>query len=231
MKETFGQFVFIIITLKMLQLSSKELIVPDDGTARSLQQGFLKDQCIVLRNFVEENLMQRIIKNLNKATFFENQHTGIKNEVFATDQTVNGADLVLHQINILMNNPLLFRTIEKITGCKQILSFAGRIYRNMPGAGHHLNWHDDTIDASRLIAISINLGPEPFEGGVFEIREKKGKTLLKSVGCGKCGDAHVFNVSDKLEHRVTETTGRVPRIAAAGWFLSETSPLSLYHTK
>jgi hypothetical protein len=229
--ETFGQFVFIMITLGMLQITPKELIVPDDVAIRSLQQEFLKDQCIVLRGFLEEHLMQRIIKNLNKATFFENQHTGIKNEIFATDQTVNGADLVLHQINILMNNPLLFRTIEKITGCKKILSFAGRIYRNMPGTGHHLNWHDDTIDASRLIAISINLGAEPFEGGVFEIREKKGKTLLKSVGCGKCGDAHVFNVSDKLEHRVTETTGQVPRIAAAGWFLSQASSSSPYTTK
>lgn len=215
----------------MIKLTSKGLIAPDDDTVRSFQQQFLKDQCIILHGFIEDNLLQRIVKNLAKATFFENQHTGIENKIFATDQTISGVDMALHQVNILLNNPSLFTVVEKITGCKQIFGFSGRIYRNVPHAGHHLDWHDDTIDPFRLIAISINLGAEPFEGGVFQIKEKKSKIVLKNINCGKCGDAHIFNVADELEHRVTKTTGLYPRIAAAGWFLSQASPSTSFHTK
>jgi len=34
----------------------------------------------------------------------------------------------------------------------------------------HDDWHNDCCD-SRLIGVSVNLSPEPYNGGVFQLRE------------------------------------------------------------
>lgn len=197
-----------------------------DSVVHELKHEFVEKQCTVLPRLLEDQLLDKIIDHVDNASFYENQHIASGNVIFASDLSVPTKSIVLHQLNFLFNNPELFRLIEAITGCTEVRGFSGRIYRNMPGANHFLDWHDDTSGQTRLIGLSINLGKEKYEGGIFQIRKKGSRDNLKEVGCVDSGDAHIFKVSPHLEHRVTPVKGDFPRTAGAGWFTAD--PISLH---
>lgn len=209
----------------MIQLSQKGLLISDHFDLAKFQQAFSENHCVVLPSLIQEDLLGKIIAQVELAEFFENEHRGLQKEVFATDLTIQGENSALHQINFLLNNKTLFNIIQEITQVKGIERFSGRIYRNMPNTGHHLDWHDDTEDPTRLVAMSMSLNKNAYSGGVFQLQDKKTKKIISEVGSGKAGDTHVFRVSPLLEHRVTPTTGAFPRTAAAGWFTSEKKSL------
>jgi hypothetical protein len=202
----------------MITLTKKGLIECDSSLIEKLREEFTAKQCTLLPNLIEKELLEKVIQHVNNAFFYENHHTAQNDVIFASDLSMPTKNIALHELNFLLNNQQLFRLVEYITGCSEIRSFGGRIYRNMPGKDHHLDWHDDTSTAGRLIGISINLGKEKFEGGLFRIREKGSTLNLKVISCTNPGDAHLFKVSPHLEHSVTRVTGSVPRTACAGWF-------------
>jgi hypothetical protein len=205
----------------MIQVSQNGLLIGNDLTIIDLQEEFASKHCIVLPRFIEEKLLQKMMDNLQGASFEEKIHISEENTPFATDQSLQGNNIVLHQLHMLLNNKALFKLIENIAQIHGVLGFSGRIYSNLPGLGHHLDWHDDTVDKSRMVGISINLSKEKYTGGVFQLRSRNAEEFLKEVPCGNPGDAHIFRVSPQLQHRVTETEGIYPRTAAAGWFISE----------
>jgi hypothetical protein len=207
----------------MIKVTRKGLQGADEALTTALQRDFTAHQCVILPRLIEDEVFQKIAAGAKSAPFVENEHQGQDKTVFAADLSIVGSNVALHQINFLMNNPAIFRLIEAITGCSTVQGFTARIYRNMPGANHYLDWHDDTIDKHRLIGISMNLGLEKFEGGVFQIRRKGSEELLREVSCGNPGDTHVFKVSPDLQHRVTKTIGDHPRTVAAGWFMDNKS--------
>jgi hypothetical protein len=118
---------------------------------------------------------------------------------------------------LLFNNSRLFEAVQRITGCPPIAGFGGRIYRIDPGTDQFLDWHEDTA-GNYLVGLSVNLGPEPYGGGVFQIRERRSKRITCEVAHQRPGDAHLFSIAPKLEHRVTPLTGSVSRVAGSGWF-------------
>jgi hypothetical protein len=121
---------------------------------------------------------------------------------------------------LLLNNAQLFKIIEQITGCGHIGCFRGRIYRIAPGAKHRLEWHTD-LNGTRLIALTINLNTEPYQGGVLSIRETKTKRMMGELSNTGFGDAILFRIDERLEHQVSDVEGTVPKTALAGWFESE----------
>jgi Rps23 Pro-64 3,4-dihydroxylase Tpa1-like proline 4-hydroxylase len=68
--------------------------------------------------------------------------------------------------------------------------------------------------------MSLNLSPEPFEGGALQIRETDSKKILFEIANTGLGNAVVFRVDPRLEHRVSPVAGKVPRTAFAGWFFA-----------
>jgi hypothetical protein len=120
---------------------------------------------------------------------------------------------------LLLNNPRLFRLIEEITGCGHIGCFRGRIYRIVPGANHHVEWHTD-LNGTRLVALSVNLNSEPYEGGVLSIREAATERILCELTNSGFGDAILFRIDERLQHRVSDVEGTVAKTALAGWFES-----------
>lgn len=209
----------------MITITKTGLTGCQDHIVDELRREFDEKKCTVLPRLLEDKLLDKILENLDTASFYENQHTASGNVIFASDLSVPTKSIVLHQLNFVFNNPKLFRLIEAITGCAEIRGFSGRIYRNMPGTDHFLDWHDDTSGPTRLIGLSINLSKERYEGGLFQIREKKTRENLKEVSCSNPGDAHIFKVSPHLEHCVTAVSGNFPRTAGAGWFTSDAALL------
>jgi hypothetical protein len=121
---------------------------------------------------------------------------------------------------LLLNNPQLFKSIEQIIGCGHIGCFRGRIYRFVPGAKNPLEWHTD-LNGTRLVALTINLSTELYQGGVLRIRERKTRRILGEMTNSGFGDAILFRIDKRLEHSVSDVEGTVVKTALAGWFESE----------
>lgn len=192
-----------------------------------LGRQFAERHCAILTGLLAPDALQSLIGGIASARFDETVYhspdrQGDEQE-FAKDLRVAGGSAVLHALHWLMNRPPLFEAIEQITGCRKIGCFYGRIYRSLPGSGHHLDWHDDLSEKHRLIGLSLNLSDYRYEGGVFELRERSSKVVTAQVACEGFGVAHIFRIAPSLEHRVTPVTGGHPRTMAAGWFMSHPS--------
>ena len=76
---------------------------------------------------------------------------------------------------------------------------------------------------NRLVALSVNLTSERYEGGELQIRDAASGEVTAEVGRTAVGDAVIFRIAERLRHRVSPVRGDVPRIAFAGWFKSAPS--------
>jgi hypothetical protein len=205
-----------------MQITQAGFVKPDQKKLEQYREEFRTNSCILIPQLIESKVIAKTVGHIQLAEFYENTHLTLNGNVFAEDQTIANTSIALHQIHFLMNNPSLFSTIRFITNCEEIKGFSGRIYQNSPNSSHHLDWHDDMQVSNRILGVSINLSIEKYSGGRFQIRKKNDSHLLKEIECGNLGDTHIFKISSLLEHRVTKTEGVYPRIAAAGWFNSET---------
>jgi Rps23 Pro-64 3,4-dihydroxylase Tpa1-like proline 4-hydroxylase len=88
-----------------------------------------------------------------------------------------------------------------------------------PVSGHYDSWHSD-VGQDRLVALSLNLGREPFEGGLLQIRRADSPEIIAEIANRATGDAVIFRIDPSLRHRVGPVEGHVPRTAYAGWFRS-----------
>ena len=204
----------------MIHITQHKLVFGDSAQVSRLCDEFASQHCVVLPQFFSASLLRPILDRLETSHFYGNQHEDSRRLEFATDLTMVESELVLHLVHFVLNNPVLFETLQRITGCNPIGSFGGRIYRNLPSIDHKLDWHDDTDTSERLLGISINLSPRDYVGGVFQLREKASGRIVAEVKHNRPGDAHVFRISQHLQHRVTAVEGSSARTAAAGWFLS-----------
>ena len=160
---------------------------------------------------VEPGALDWLAREVERGTFYEREHEGIATESCLKP---NRAFDLLH---FLVNNRRVFDFVEAVTGCERIGSFNGRIFRLAAGLGHYDSWHDD-IDGNRLVALSLNLSPQPYRGGILQLRRKEDEASRLDIPNPRFGDAVLFCLSDELEHRVTNVEGPVPRTTFAGWF-------------
>ena len=180
-----------------------------------LRAEFEAAHCIRLPGLLAPDLLAALLVRIARARFEDRVHEGIgpNRELWMTDQALTGV------LQLLTNARPLFDLVETVTGCDRIGSFLGRVYRVVPGHGHHDAWHDDMV-GGRLVAMSVNLGLEPFEGGVLQIRERPTRRMLNEIANIGPGDAIAFRLSRGLEHRIAEVQGRVAKTVFAGWFIA-----------
>jgi hypothetical protein len=119
-----------------------------------------------------------------------------------------------------LRRPDIFRWLEDITACGPINDVQGDIVRHDPTCPQGLDWHDDTSDRGRRLAITINLDDRPYDGGVFEVRRRGETALLTRHVHRRVGETLIFGVDRRFEHRLTPVTTSA-RTVFAGWFLSE----------
>lgn len=180
-----------------------------EARARFEREGYLK-----LKGFVDPTLLQLLLAAADSAEFYERTHHGIGVELCASPGVLSGT------LELACNDPALFAAIDALTGCGPIGCFEGRVYRLAPSAGHYDSWHSD-VGQDRLIAMSINLSREPFEGGLLQIRKADSEEILSEVANPVTGDAVIFRIHPDYRHRVGTVTGRHSRTAWAGWFRSQ----------
>ena len=189
--------------------------VRNDADLAALCRTFDQHQCAKLSGFLEPALVDESRAQIARGEFREFAHGSLATELRL--ETGIGTGL----LHFLTNDPQLFRLVESVSGCTDIRSFAGRVYRRFPGGQHYDHWHGDVADARRLIGMSVNLSADIYEGGVFEIRDVETARPLASLPNVGVGDAILFRLSHSLEHRVSGVRGAFPKTAFAGWFFAE----------
>lgn len=206
----------------LLRITKSGPIITGSDTDFELQRkNYEQRHWLLLRNFLDQALLELIQEKLAETEFCViDRETGV--EMRPIDCTSYLAT------ELLLNTPQLFRAIEQLTGCERIACFSGRIYRRLPNSDYFNRWHTDITDEGRLIALSINLSEQPYTGGALQIRSSKSHEVLCEVHNSGYGDALIFPVNERFEHRVGRVDGDTAKTALAGWFRSKYDPNSLF---
>jgi len=198
----------------VIQITHERTIVPASaGELESAREWFRAHEYVKLRGLIEPRLLNALLDAIDRSEFRHRVHDGIGTELCAEGV----ASTVLE---FLMNDPTLVATVSTIAECGAIGCFEGRVYRLVPQSDHYDSWHSD-VGQDRLVALSINLGRVPYEGGRLQIRRAEDTVILGEIENLTVGDAVMFRVHPTLRHRVGPVEGRVPRTAYAGWFRTQ----------
>jgi hypothetical protein len=208
----------------LIQLTRNGLVsYGSSADLRQLRAKFRRDHYLILPKIIEPDLLQTILQRIDSAPFLQVGFDGV-----ASQSVIN--DPVSYSILFfLMNIPEFQRLIQRITGCRKISEFKGRIYRLNPSTGESILWHTDVCD-HRMVTFSLNLTTQEYRGGALQIRNRGSKKILHEVRNTGLGDALLMPVSTKLAHRVLPVEGVIPRTAMAGWFRWEKGKESFHST-
>ena len=177
-----------------------------------LRDRFRREHHLKIPGFVDAELADRISAQLAAAEFEVRTSAGVGTEWLMKPNALAAT------LNWVVNAPDVLRNVRHVAECPEIAYFSGRVYRMDPASGQSFGWHDDRHAKDRRLALSVNLGDEPYAGGVLQLREKTRPDAIVSVPNVARGDAVLFRVADELEHRVTPVEGTVPKLAFTGWF-------------
>jgi hypothetical protein len=188
----------------------------------ALRAQFDRQHYLTFDDLLGPEILDFIQLQIDQGEFYERVHEGIgsNKELCMTSNTAFAA------LQFLINDQRLFQVIQTVTQCDQIGCFQGRVYRVNPGSGHHDSWHND-IGEHRLIGMTINLSREVYSGGRLQIRDHVSGEIVSEVANAGIGDAVIFRLSDRFQHRITDVEGTASKTAFAGWFRAQPDFMSL----
>ena len=181
----------------------------------SAREHFGAHHWVKVPGFLAPPVLADVQRVIQAARFIETIHAGVSPPSVDVCMEPNATSALLE---LLCNDSALFSAIEAITACGPLTRFSGFVYRLTPAAGHHHNWHNDLV-ANRRVAMSVNLEPIPYTGGVLQIRLRESEEIIEEVENVGPGDAILFRIDGSLQHRATAVTSGV-KTAFAGWFRS-----------
>lgn len=186
-------------------------LAPPGDAAHPLRAHFERHHWIRLPRLLDDSLLRQVQRGVEEAAFVEIRHTAVEPPSVEVRMEPNATAAMLE---LLCNDAALLAAVEALTGCA-VSRFSGFVYRLAPGLGEH-HWHNDLVDGRR-VAMSLNLGPAPYEGGLLQLRDRESTTILGEVANIVAGDAILFRIDARLQHRVLPVTAGV-KTAFAGWF-------------
>jgi hypothetical protein len=195
------------------------VVTASDADLQALREQFRREHIIRLKGFLDAAHVELTHRYIDEVGFLPRVHEGIGTELCLPEGRA------VRLLFFLVNDPALFAVIERITGCASIGCFTGRLYRMLPGRDDFDTWHSDAIQ-NRMVGMSVNLGP-PYEGGVFQLRDRPSTRMLGEAPNVGAGDAILFRIDKDLEHWITPLSGTEAKTAFAGWFRSSPQFLTL----
>jgi predicted 2-oxoglutarate/Fe(II)-dependent dioxygenase YbiX len=167
---------------------------------------------------LSRDLLADVQARLARAEFVERAHPGVvppSLDLSMVPSVLSGL------LELVFNDAAVFDVVERVTGCDPLARFGGFVYRLTPthGLAHH--WHNDLIE-SRLVAMSVNLGPGTYDGGLLELRDRASTRVIERVPNLGHGDALLFRLHETLQHQACPVIAGV-KTAFAGWFFGEDS--------
>lgn len=177
-----------------------------------LAEQFAREHTFRLRGLIHPDLLNMVAERLEQTNWSFRRDGDLGTEASPEDRIP--ADI----LNFAVSTPAFLETIRQISGMSGIRTFGGRVYR-MAKSEHRDKWHDDISESfGRMVGMSINLSPAPYEGGVFKLREMAAEKILLELPNSGPGDAIFFRISPELQHIVTPVESEAPKTAFAGWF-------------
>jgi hypothetical protein len=184
------------------------------GDPAEVADSFTRHRAVALSGLFDPPFLETLLRICGKARFVRDTETDIAQRERETPGIAGGA------LALALKRQNLFGWLDQATGCGPLHGTFGRVMQIQPHDPPRLDWHDDLPeDPSRRLAITINLGDHPYEGGLFELRVKQTGEVLARHRHTVLGSALIFQVSDQLEHRVWPVTAGGPRRIYTGWFL------------
>jgi hypothetical protein len=196
-----------------VQLTGSSVRRGGDDTIAAAKDAFARRSLIRLPAFVDQSLLATLQCIVASAAFTQRVHRDLSPPAIdyaITDAKTRGL------LTFMLNSPALFSVIAELTGAAGIAFFNPVIAKMIPGHGVD-TWHDDADD-NRLVALSVNLGARPYEGGMLMVRRKGEQAPIEQLQNVLAGDALLFRIDHGLEHYVTAVTGSEPRVSLVGWF-------------
>ncbi len=178
---------------------------------------FAQKHCFQIPSLIAGRKLAIVLDAVHTAEFYEFTHPSGSREQLSDDVRV------ARLLQFLLNETAVVKELESITGVGPLGCFSGHFYRMQPGGIHFGEWHTDCVN-HRMLGMTVNLSSQPFEGGDLELRECDSD--CESIRCCnnvRPGDALVFRIDPRIEHRVLSVRGTVPKLAYAGWFLEGSS--------
>jgi hypothetical protein len=201
----------------MLQVARSATVGrPGHAECRAMRAHFDARHWVRLPAVLDPALLADVQARVAAAEFVERRHPGVHPPSIDLWMAPNVASALLE---LAFNDPAVFRVVEAVTGCSGITRFGGFVYRLAPQAGHQHHWHDDLVEG-RLVAMSVNLGPGTYEGGILELRDRASERMLDRIANTAPGDALLFRIAPTLQHRATAVTSGV-KTAFAGWYFDD----------
>ena len=203
----------------MLQISrTGTRVEAADAEIAALRAHFDRHHWVKLPRVLSPELLADVQARLTRAQFIETAHPGVDPpslDLCMVPCALSGL------LELVFNDAAVFDVVERVTGCDEIARFGGFVYRLTAtyGQGHH--WHNDLVE-SRLVAMSVNLGPGTYDGGLLELRDRGSKRVSDRVPNTGNGDALLFRLHETLQHRACPVTAGV-KTAFAGWYFGEGS--------
>lgn len=191
-------------------LGAFDAILPDEATAKA---AFAETCAFVWRDAFAAPLFARLTALCGRSGFTSDHVEGLGH------REIEEPPLAGTAIILALTRPVLFRWLERVTGCAPIRGIDGRVVQTWPRAGDGLDWHDDLGDPARRLGVTIALGDAAYDGGEFEMRRTATKVPLIRWKHDRPGTMLVFEVSRHREHRVHPLTAGGPRRVFTGWFV------------
>ena len=206
-----------------IKLTMRGTVVADAADSWAAhRQTFRQQHCVRLPRLLDQPVIAYVRAKVAECSGFHiNTVRGEEShEHFFTSQELRAGPE--HPVNnlfwILLSQRHFLQAVDDICGCDgQLRRMTGRYMELHPNTEQFIDWHDDGLPGRRL-GFSIDLSPQPFAGGQFQLRHAKTKRMYARVD-SQLGDCHLFRIHPSLEHRVTPLTGTTPRCCYAGWFL------------
>ncbi|MEO9129904.1 MAG: 2OG-Fe(II) oxygenase [Sphingomonas sp.] len=173
---------------------------------------FAQRRAIACGGAIEPGLLKSLMSLCRDGSFTSDEVKGLGHREVESPQRAGRA------ITLALKRAALIGWLEGVTGCGRLGNVEGRVVRALANNHDQLVWHDDLDDPRRRLAITINLSEQPYEGGLFELRDKRTHDLLARHLHVEPGTALVFDVAPDIEHRVLPVTAGGPRCVYTGWF-------------
>jgi hypothetical protein len=186
-----------------------------------LRAHFEERHYLALQGFLDPLLLDMLRAKLAAAEFVR-----IDREVGSELRPLDTAPYFA--LELLLNSRATLELIPRLTGCPPVACFTGRIYRRAPGQRHVSRWHTDLNEDGRMVTLSINLSDRAYRGGTTLVREAATRRVVCELPNTGFGDAILFPIDPRFEHRVLDVEGDVPKTALAGWFNSKPDPRYLF---
>jgi hypothetical protein len=194
----------------MIRITQGGVIVADNAVA-SLARAYADTGLALLPGFLTPPVLNALLARVEKGTFRHKREEAVRGSTLLMPQN----DPALVSLHFMVNRPELFDVVSGITGLPRPGNFTSRLHRTLPAPDLHLDWHDDGLDY-RILGLNINLSTTPYQGGLFQMRNPA-QEITATVGQLNPGDAFLFRISNRWQHRLTAIESG-QRTVAVGWF-------------